>query len=234
MPSSRRNSVKISDGIFKQNIVLMSGLFAGPVVGAASTWENALALSFVFSLVTLVSVGLCRLLPKKITFAVRIVLYALISALTYIPVMLLAQRIFPAGQLDNIALYLVITVTNPLIMSKTESRFFLRTVPVMYKDLLGFVLGFDVSCLLVGAIRDVLTDKMIANFILSSTPQIPTMDRVYCGFILVGVLAGLCRFIYNKRVEKRKKSYAAKASDTIPITQTDQTKTQSETTAENS
>ncbi|MBD5081173.1 MAG: hypothetical protein HDT44_05335 [Ruminococcaceae bacterium] len=200
-----KSPVKLKDGIIKQNVVLMSGLFAGPVIGAATTWERSLALCFVFSLVTILSVGLCRLLPKKITFAVRIVLYALISTVVYIPVMLLAGLIFPSELLDSIALYLILSVTNPLIMSKTESRFFLRPNLMMYKDVLGFVLGFDLSCILVGSIRDIFTDQMIANMIVKIPLQLPAMDKMYCGFILVGILAGLSRFIYTKIVKKKHK-----------------------------
>ena len=200
-----KSPVKLKDGIIKQNIVLMSGLFAGPVIGGATTWENSLALCFVFSLVTILSVGVCRLLPKKITFAVRIVLYALISTLVYIPVMLLAGLVFPQSLLEGIELYLILTVTNPLILSKTESRFFLRPFHLMYKDVAGFVLGFDLSCILVGSIRDILTDNMIANAIIKINMQIPAMDRMYCGFILVGILAGLFRYIYTMINKKRQK-----------------------------
>lgn len=207
MSNSNSKSVKLKDSIIKQNIVLMSGLFAGPVIGAATTWERSLALCFVFSLVTIVSVGFCRLLPKKIAFAVRIVLYALISTLVYIPVMLWAEYIFSEALLDSIALYLIITITNPLILSKTESRFFLRTVPGMFKEVAGFVIGFDISCLLVGAIRDILTDSMIGSLIVKFPLQIPTMDKMYCGFILVGILAGLSRFVYTKVTKRKKRSH---------------------------
>lgn len=192
-----KSPVKLRDGIIKQNIVLMSGLFAGPVIGAATTWENSLALCYVFSLVTLLSVGLCRLLPKKITFAVRIVLYAIISTIVYIPVIISAEYIFSPDLLNGIALYLILSVINPLILSKTESRFFLRPVLLMYKDVLGFVTGFDLSCILVGSLRDILTDEMIANTIIRIPLQVPAMDKMYCGFILVGILAGLSRFIYT-------------------------------------
>lgn len=211
MPNSNFKSVKLKDSIIKQNIVLMSGLFAGPVIGAATTWEKSLALCFVFSLVTIASIGLCRLLPKKIAFAVRIVLYTLISTLVYIPVMLLAEYIFSESLLDSIVLYLIITVTNPLILSKTETRFFLRTVHGMFKDVIGFVLGFDISCLLVGAIRDILTDSMIGSFIIKFPMQIPAMDKMYSGFILVGILSGLSRYLYT-RVTKKKKAADKKGS----------------------
>lgn len=205
MEQASNGRVRLSNGIIKQNMVLMSGLFAGPVIGAATSFENSLVLSLVFSLVTVVSVGLCRLLPKKIAFSVRIVLYALIASLVYVPVMLLAEMLFNPGTVSGIALYLAITVTNPLIMSKTETRFFLRSVPLMFKDVMGFVLGIDLSCILVGALRDILTDNMLWNTIIPLPFQLSAMESVYGGFILVGVLAGLVRFLYNK-FEKRKGS----------------------------
>lgn len=201
----KSKSVRLSDGLFKQNIVLMSGLFAGPVIGGATSLEGALAICFVFTLVTLVSIGLCRLLPNKIAFAVRVVLYALISAVVYIPVTILAEMLFEQTLLSSLTLYLVIIITNPLILSKTESRFFLRSVGMMYKDAAGFVLGFDLACILVGSVRDILTDNIIGNFIVLIPFQIPSMDRVYSGFITVGILAGLFRYIYTKIKKRRKK-----------------------------
>lgn len=203
---SKSKSVRLSDGLFKQNIVFMSGLFAGPVIGGATSLESSLAICLVFSSVTLVSVGLCRLLPKKIAFAVRVVLYALISSLVYIPSMMLAELVFEETVLSSITLYLMIIITNPLILTKTESRFFLRSAGMMYKDLAGFVLGFDFSCILVGAVRDILTDNIIGNVIVPIPFQIPSMGRVYSGFVTVGILSGLFRYIYTKVKKKRRKT----------------------------
>ena len=205
MAVQHTRKARLSDGIIKQNPVLMSGLFAVPVVGAATSLESALAVCYVFSIVTLASVGLCRLLPKKIAFAIRIVLYALIASVVYIPTVLTAGLIFPAEVMDGAALYLAVIVTNPLILTKTESRFFLRTPPQMVKDIMGFIIGFDLACLLVGVIRDILADNIIGNFIVPLSFQMPSMNSVYGGFILVGVLAGLFRAFYNKFVKRRSK-----------------------------
>lgn len=199
METSSVRKVRLSDGIIRQNAVLMSGLFAGPVIGAASDLQNAVVLCWVFSLVTLISICFCRLLPKKIAFAVRIVLYALIAAAVYVPVIMTARLLFAVETVNGIGLYLTVTVANPLILSKTESRFFLRSPLQMLKDAFGFVLGFDLSCLLVGTLRDILTDNMLWNMRVQLPFQIPSMGRVYGGFILVGVLAGLCRAVYNRR-----------------------------------
>lgn len=206
MPHNTIRKARLSDGIIKQNPVLMSGLFAVPVIGAATSWESALAVCYVFSIVTLISVVLCRLLPKKIAFAVRIVLYALIAALVYVPAAYTAQLIFPTTVPGNIGLYLAVIVANPLILTKTESRFFLRTPLQMFKDVMGFIIGFDLSCMLVGVIRDILTDNIIGNTIVPLSFQMPSMNSVYGGFILVGVLAGLFRALYNKFGKKRHKN----------------------------
>ena len=195
---------KLSDGIIKQNMVLMSGLFAEPVIGAATSLENSLVVAFAFTLITFVSVGLCRLLPKKLAFAIRIALYALIASLVYIPVTLLAGMIFGTDTVSAISLYIAVIITNPMIMSKTESRFFLRSVPMMFKDLTGFVIGFDLACILVGALRDILSDNMLWNMIIPLPFQMSAMESVYGGFILVGVLAGFCRFVYRKIVGRKK------------------------------
>ncbi len=204
--SVSKRKARLSDGIVRQNAVLMSGLFAGPVIGAATGLLNALALSFVFTLVTIFSVGLCRIIPKGAAFAVRIVLYALIAAAVYVPVIMLTQLIFPEEALNEIQLYLAITVANPLILSKTESRFFLRPVPQMFKDAIGFTLGFDFACILVGSIRDILTDNMLWNLRVNLPFQIPSMGKMFGGFILVGILAGLCRAVFNRFSPRRRKA----------------------------
>lgn len=206
MSQNNTSKVRISDGMIRQNMVLMSGLFTGPVIAAASTFRNSLIICLVFTLVTFISIGLCRLLPKKLAFAVRVVLYALIASAVYVPVILLAELTFDPDAVSEISLYLAIVVTNPLIMSKCESRFFLRPVLLMLKDITAFVLGFDLSCILVGAIRDILTDNMLWNVIIPLPFQVPAMANVYGGFILVGLLAAMARFFYRKYGRRKKRN----------------------------
>lgn len=203
MSQNTSRKAKLSDGIIKQNPVLMSGLFAVPVIGAATSLENALAVCYAFSLITLLSVGICRLLPKRIAFAIRIVLYALIASVVYVPVALSTEMIFTSQVTESIGLYLAVIVTSPLILTKTESRFFLRTHFQMIKDVAGFIIGFDLACLLVGVLRDILADNIVGNVIVPLSFQMPSMNRVYGGFILVGVLAGLFRGLYNKFGKKK-------------------------------
>lgn len=198
-----RRSVKLSDGVVKQNVVLMSGLFAAPVIGAASDLYSAAAICLAFSLITAVSIFLGYFLPRKLVFTVRIVLYAIIAAAVYIPVTLLLNSIFPLTLIQELGIYLPIIITNPVILSKTESRFYFRPLGSMLKDVFGFIIGFDAACLTVGVIRDIFVNNQLGTFRMWLPFQIPSLGTVFGGFILVGVLAGLFRAIYNRHKKKR-------------------------------
>ena len=195
--------VKPSDGMVKQNVVLMSGLFAAPVIAASTDLYSSLAISLAFTLVTLVSVSIGYFLPRKLVFAVRIALYAIIAASVYAPAAILLNEIFPLTVIQNIGIYLPIIITNPLILSKTESRFYFRPFKYMLKDAVGFVTGFDLVCITVGVIRDVLANNRIGTFRMWLPFQIPALGTVFGGFILVGVLSGLFRAVYNRNKKSR-------------------------------
>ena len=54
------------DGIFRQNIVLMSGLVTAPIIVAATTAERALILTISFFMISYLSILVCRYIPRKI------------------------------------------------------------------------------------------------------------------------------------------------------------------------
>ena len=47
------------DGLFRQNIVLMSGLVTAPIIVAATTFERALVLTLSFLLISYSSIIIC-------------------------------------------------------------------------------------------------------------------------------------------------------------------------------
>lgn len=203
MNQQSTNKVRLSDGIVKQNVVLMSGLFAAPVIAASTDLYSSLAISLAFTLVTLISISISYFLPRKLVFAVRIALYAVIAAAVFTPVALLLNQIFSLTIIQNIGIYLPIIITNPLILSKTESRFYYRPFKYMLKDVIGFITGFDLVCITVGVIRDVLVNNQVGTIRMWLPFQIPALGTVFGGFILVGVLSGLFRAIYNHNKKRR-------------------------------
>ncbi len=185
------------DGLFRQNIVLMSGLVTAPIIVAATSFENALVLTLSFLLISYSTILLCRFIPRRIVYTVRIILYAAVAAAMYIPTALLLSALFPAAAAE-ISIYIEIVVVNSLILAKTESRFYLMPWGEMAVDALIYVLGYAMAAFIVGIIREFLGFGQLFGFRVCDAPM-PAAKTPFFGFILVGILAAVCRAVTNRR-----------------------------------
>ena len=139
---NNRPSGKFSlDGLFRQNIVLMSGLVTAPIIVAATTFERALVLTLSFFLISYSSIIICRFIPREIVYTVRIICYVGVASVMYIPTALLMNALFPETA-SAVSIYIEILVVNSLILAKTESRFYLMPLREMAVDALMYILGY--------------------------------------------------------------------------------------------
>jgi electron transport complex protein RnfE len=181
----------------------MSGLLIGPVIAGATDFASALAISFVFSYITFFSVALCRLVPRRLVYTIRIIIYALAAAVLYIPAALSCELLMGEAPVLNAGIYLPVLVTNHVILSKTETRFYhLPYIPMLF-EALGYITGFVAVCMLTGIIRDIFVNSAIGSFQIEGVFEIPALETTFGGFIIVGVLAGICRAIYNRQQKRR-------------------------------
>lgn len=194
----KRNKTAVStDGLFRQNIVLMSGLVTAPIIVAATSAERALVLVISFFMMSYVSILICRVIPKKLAYSFRIFLYAVVAGVMYIPTMLLLGWLFPETT-ENVQVYIGLLVVNSLLLAKTEMRFYLKPYGEMAIDAFMYVLGYAIAAFAVGCLREILAFGTIFGSRLFS-PLLPAAKSPFFGFILVGVLAALCRAIVNGR-----------------------------------
>lgn len=191
--------ISLKDGLFKQNIVLMSGLLTAPVIAGATTLMKSLAVCLVFSLVSFLTITVCRAVPRKIAYTLRVIFYSFTASAFYIPVYLFAKAVFGASVIESAGVYLPILVTNALILSKTEARFYGEPIPDMILDSAVFILGFDGACILVGALREILSAGTLGGNYFPLPFTIPALETTFGGFLFVGILAGMFRGIYNHR-----------------------------------
>lgn len=199
-----RNKQHLLDGLVRHNVVLMSGIAIAPVAAGAVNFESSLALALGFSVIALVSVFICRFIPKKIVYTIRVIIYAVIAGLVYIPALMLLNMIFGEDVTTGLGVYLPVLAVNPLILAKTETRFCLRPAHLMLIELLGYIAGFDAVCVIVGISRDVLTNGRIGWATAELGFYIPALETVFGGLMFVGVSAGLFRALYDE--SKRKKA----------------------------
>ncbi len=204
-----RNSAneKIVDGLIKQNIVLVSGLVIAPVIAAATDLYKALLISLAFSLISFFTIVLCRAVPRKIAYTLRVILYAVVASVVYIPVMIICETVFAENVIASAGIYIPILITNSLILSKSETRFYLSSFGHMVADSLLFILGFDAVCVLVGLIRDIFGNGKIGRMYIDMPFTVPALETTFGGFILIGIMAGLLRAVtsavYNKKRRKQ-------------------------------
>lgn len=196
------NRINLNDGYIKQNMVFMSGMLIAPVIACASTLMKSLAVCFVFSFVSFAAILACRLIPRTIVYTIRVTLYSIAAAVFYIPAAMLAELVFGETVIHSAGVYLPVLITNSLILSKTETRFYLEPFGNMVRDVIGFIIGFDISCAATGTIRELLTSGKIAGAEISLPFTIPALETTFGGFLFVGIGAGLFRAVYNRRKAK--------------------------------
>lgn len=195
-----------ADGLVRQNIVLMSGLVTAPIIVAATSAERAVVLSLSFFMISYTSILICRFIPRRIVYTVRILLYALVAAVMFIPTMICLERLFPETT-ENVVLYIELLVVNSLLLAKTETRFYLKPYGEMMVDALIYVVGYVIVAFIVGFIREMLTYGTLFGISLFE-PLMPAAKSPFFGFILVGVLAAVCRAIAGRRAAARKENNA--------------------------
>lgn len=202
---NNRPSGKFSlDGLFRQNIVLMSGLVTAPIIVAATTFERALVLTLSFFLISYSSIIICRFIPREIVYTVRIICYVGVASVMYIPTALLMNALFPETA-SAVSIYIEILVVNSLILAKTESRFYLMPLREMAVDALMYILGYATAAFVVGIIREFLAFGSLFGMRVCDAPMTAAKTPFF-GFILVGILAAVCRGMTSRRRKRSEKS----------------------------
>ncbi len=193
------NRINLRDGYIKQNMIFMSGMLIAPVIACATTFMKSFALCFVFSLVSFSAILLCRFIPRTIVYTIRVTLYTAAAAVVYIPSALLAELLFGVEVIGAAGVYLPILITNSLILSKTETRFYLEPFDNMLGDVMGFIVGFDIACIVTGLVRELFATGRINGAEVPILFTVPALETTFGGFLFVGIGAGLFRAVYNYR-----------------------------------
>ncbi len=189
------------DGLAKQNVVLMTGIVNAPVVIAATTFKKGTVIALAFAFISMLTIFICSFVPKKIVYTLRVIIYALVGSVIYIPTVLALEEIFPRT-VGLIGIYMPLIITNALIFSKTESRFYLRKRGEMMIDVFFFSVGFGAVSVIVGMLRELITMGSIADVKLAEL-NISAFEAPFGGFIMVGIMAGAFRALYNYARNRR-------------------------------
>lgn len=182
------------EGILTKNPLFSSGVIIAPAAAACTDFNAAFILASVFTVVTFVTIALCRLVPRKIVYTVRIILYTLVASLVYVPVHLF----FTSGEVLSemyaaVGIYAPLLITNSLITLRTETKFYRLSRSFMMRLAGFYILGYDLALIVFGFLRGFLTTGTILGVKILPF-SVPALSNVYGGFILLAVVSAAFRW----------------------------------------
>ena len=139
-------------GIFKNNPTFRLVLGLCPTLAVTTSIENAVGMGCAATFVLVCSNGLVSALRKLIPAAVHIPCYIVISATFVTAVDLLMQAYLPALS-DSLGIFIPLIVVNCVILGRAEAFASKNGVILSLADGLGSGIGFGLSLVLIGAIR---------------------------------------------------------------------------------
>ena len=186
----------LMSGVLGENIVLSGLMVISPVIVCGDTLKNAAALVYAFSAITFLAVLISSFVPKKLPYTVKVIIYALIAAIVYIPVKFASKQLYPES-ISRIGIYFPLLAVNSLIVFQTEAKFFRMTKRDMIVSLIFCILGFDIVMLITGFLRELFAYGTINNHIVDMNTLTDGISKTFGGFIFLGLMCGTYRFIRN-------------------------------------
>ena len=203
----------IMDGLLRKNAVLAEGMVIAPVVICCDTLQRALVTSVCFAAITLPAVCIGSLYPKRLVYALRIILYALTAALLYFPASLLCQALLPdawqamasaelPGMLpESMLLFLPLLSVSSFVVLHSELYFYRLRRRVMLGAVVFHVAGFCLTACAVGFVRELLAHGSIFGHAADMPLLMEGLAAPWGGFLVLGLLCALHRIIFRRKQE---------------------------------
>lgn len=185
----------VRDRFFFNNPVFMQGLGLAPIVVAATNLHNALILGFAVLLLLTPTRIIAALASRRNPFRFRGITYALTASVLYIGVWFACNRLFGV-EIQSVGLYLPLLVVEPIIIKRYERPQRERLSTALRKGLLTTA-SFLLALFLVAALRELLGAGTLLGHSVGIRPALPMAQLTCGGFILIGILAALWRWMRN-------------------------------------
>jgi electron transport complex protein RnfE len=218
----KSNKSKIlSNGIITSNPVFRLVLGTCPTLAVTTSAFNGLGMGLAATLVLVCSNALVSLLRKVIPDKVRIPCFVLIIATFVTLVEMLLRRFIPALY-SALGIYLPLIVVNCIILARAEAFASTNTVGDSILDGLGMGLGFTLSLMTMGFIRELVGSGTVFvgslgetefGLVLGNLPDYALSVFVMPagGFLVFGLLMALINWLTDKSEQRKKEKLIAEA-----------------------
>ena len=207
------NDLKLTNGLVKENPILVMGLGLCPSLAVSTTVSNALGMSVATFAVLLGSNVVVSLLRHQIPDKVRIPAYIVIIASFVTLVDMIIQAYFPSLSV-SLGIFIPLIVVNCIILGRAEAFAGKNGVAASALDAVSMGMGFTLGLTSIALVREVLGAGTITLFPDGGVFKIPGLfdapARVFVfpagALIAVGLLQALFRWIADKIAVRGRKS----------------------------
>ena len=206
---SKNSSLSVlTNGIIKENPVLVLILGTCPTLATTTTVTGALGMGVAALLVLLCSNIFISILRKVIPETMRIPCYIVIIAGFVTIVKMLVQAYFP-DLYETLGVYLDLITVNCIILGRAEMFAGKNAVLASALDGIGMGLGFTLALGLMSTIREVLGAGSFAGIVIPfmQNYKIEFMTKAPGGLLVYGLLIALI-FVVTKGKAPAKKSFS--------------------------
>ena len=206
---SKKNSLSVlTNGILKENPVLVLILGTCPTLATTTTVTGALGMGLAALVVLLCSNVFISLLRKIIPETMRIPCYIVIIAGFVTIVKMFVQAFFP-GLYETLGVYLDLITVNCIILGRAEM--FAGKNPVLSSALdgIGMGLGFTIALGAMATIREVFGAASFAGIAIPFMEEykIAFLTKAPGGLLVYGLLIALV-YVITKGTAPKKKSFS--------------------------
>lgn len=209
---------EFAKGVWKENPVFVALLGLCPALAVTNTLVNGLMMGLATCFVLVCSSAMVSLLRRLIPKAVRISTYIIIIA-AFVTVVDFALAALMPDVHKQLGAFLSLIVANCLILGRQESFASKNRVGMAISDAAGMALGFTLTLVMIGGVREVLGEGRLAGVDLFGDRFEPwvIMKLPPGGFLSLGALLVLFAWIKQRRDRHKAKaeSAAAVAATTI-------------------
>ncbi len=184
-------------GAFIYNPVLVQVIGICPIVAATVSLSAAAVMAAITVLLLLICEILASVALKKVPAWIRVAIYMAVGLLIACPVMYIADiRDYVMGV--SIGIYLPLLAVSSLTALRCEKFAVKNNALASFFDAAAAGLGYSAVFLIVGAVREFLGSGTIGGKVIVQNAPMPGMLMTFGGFIVIGMLAALHKYIAIK------------------------------------
>jgi electron transport complex protein RnfE len=190
-------------GLWRENPIFRLVLGLCPTLAVTTTAENGIGMGFAATFVLVCSNAVISALRGFIPRKIRIPAF-IVAIATFVTIVDLVMNGYFHALHKSLGLFIPLIVVNCIILGRAEAFASKNSVFASIMDGLGMGIGFTLSLIVIGSIREIIGNGTIFNVPVFGSSYLPLLLMILPpgAFIVLGMLLGLMNQAEIKLAER--------------------------------